>query len=312
MADKKMRIKLTVAYRGTAYHGWQIQKLSKEQVKQRGKDCPSVQAVLQKLLGKVVGHPVKLTGSSRTDTGVHAKGQVCHFDTTALTVPVHGLMRAVNARLPDDIVIRAAEEVEGPVWVEGLGPVSKRGRGDKSETRAESMANNAEGWWQGGFNCITWTKRKRYQYAVWCSPNRHAFMGDFAFYRWQPLDMEAMQAAAKLFEGTHDFTSFARPGHGRDYTMRTIYECSVSKRGPLMVIGVTGSGFLWNMVRIIAGTLVDIGRGVYPPESIPAMIAAKDRKASGQTAPAHGLYLQWIEFEKPKQNETNVILDGEE
>lgn len=298
MSDKKARIKLTLSYRGTAYHGWQVQNLSELEVSKRGKDCPTVQGVLQRMLGEVVGHPVSVTGSSRTDTGVHAKGQVCHFDTTARTIPMLGLLNAVNARLPEDIVVRSAEVVEGAEWVE-------------SEPGATDVGEGVSGWWEGGFNAISWTKRKRYQYVVWCHPVRHAFLSDLAFYRWQKLDLEAMKTAASLLEGTHDFTSFARPGHGRDSAVRTVHECSVSRRGPLIVIGVTGSGFLWNMVRIMAGTLVDIGRGAHRPDVIPAMLAAKDRTAAGQTAPAHGLYLQWIEFEKPKQNE-QVMANSDE
>ncbi len=103
-----------------------------------------------------------------------------------------------------------------------------------------------------------------------------------------------MQLAAAHFVGEHDFASFARPGHHRQTTVRTIAHCSVAARGPKLVIGVEGSGFLWNMVRIIVGTLVEVGLGQYRPDDIPKMLAANDRRAAGSTAPPHGLYLQWI------------------
>ena len=103
---------------------------------------------------------------------------------------------------------------------------------------------------------------------------------------------------APHFVGEHDFASFARPGHGRNTTIRTIYHCSVAWRGPKIVIGVEASGFLWNMVRIIVGTLAQVGLGRYQPQDIPVMLAAKDRQAAGSTAPAHGLYLQWIKTQQ--------------
>lgn len=260
---KVIRLKLTVAYRGTHYHGWQSQNLSLEKIAARGRPLPTVQVALERVLAKLLCHPVSLTGSSRTDTGVHAKGQVCQLDTTAVSIPMRGLRNAVNARLPDDVRVRSVRRVEDD------------------------------------FNCISWAVKKRYQYMVWNHAFSTPFNSDLAFHRWQKIDADRMSRAAALLVGTHDFTSFARPGHGRATTVRTIHQCSVERKGPMIVIGVTGTGFLWNMVRIIAGTLVDTGRGVFRPEDIPAMLAAKDRLRSGQTAPAHGLYLQWIRFARP-------------
>jgi len=107
-----------------------------------------------------------------------------------------------------------------------------------------------------------------------------------------------MQAAAALFVGEHDFVSFARPGHGRDSTVRTVYDCEVTYRPPRLVVGVEGSGFLWNMIRIMVGTLVQVGLGRYRAEEITDMINARDREAAGPTAPPHGLFLQWIQMRK--------------
>jgi tRNA pseudouridine38-40 synthase len=263
MSDKLIRLKLTIAYRGTNYHGWQSQNLSPARIAARGKPLPTVQVELERVLSTLLCHHVSTTGSSRTDTGVHAKGQVCHLDTSATTIPMRGLRNAVNARLPDDIRVRTVRRVADD------------------------------------FNAISWAVRKRYQYIIWNHAFSTPFNSDLAFHRWQKIDAGRMAEAAGRLVGTHDFTSFAKPGHGRATTIRTIHECSVERQGPMIVIGVTGSGFLWNMVRIIAGTLVDIGRGVFPPDDIPRMIAARDRLRSGQTAPAHGLYLQWIRFARP-------------
>lgn len=260
-----VRYKLTLAYRGTRFHGWQAQTASptwKGPPLESGQ-LRTVQAVVQEAIASVVGHPVAVVGASRTDAGVHAKGQVAHLDTTAVQIPAEGLLRAVNARLPGDVVIR----------------------------RIEPVAPD--------FDAISHAVHKRYQYALWTRPHRHVFLEDLAFHRWQPLDLDAMRAAAAHFVGTHDFASFARPGHGREHTLRTVTGCEVAARGGLVVIGVSGRGFLWNQVRIMAGTLVEVGIGRFAPSDIPLMLSAKDRRAAGQTAPPHGLYLQWIEHAPP-------------
>jgi tRNA pseudouridine38-40 synthase len=254
------RYKLTIAYRGTRYHGWQRQAWLATYQGAAGAagGIPTIQEAVTEALGQVVRHQVNLVGSSRTDAFVHAKGQVAHFDTDQAQIPMEGLRRATNARLPEDILIRRIEAVD------------------------ES------------FDAIASTISKRYQYLVWNTEDRPLFFADLAFHRWQKLDREAMGEAARLLVGEHDFASFAKPGHGRENTVRTVHECQVSWRGPMMVIGVEGSGFLWNMVRIMAGTLIEVGIGRYKPGEVAAMLAARDRRAAGSTAPPQGLYLQWI------------------
>ena len=261
------RYKLTIAYRGTNYHGWQTQKLSEEYIGKtppKGHGVPTVQETLTRALAGVVNHPVQIVGSSRTDSGVHAKGQVAHFDSERLLAAKDGIRRAVNHQLPPDIFVRNIQAVPDT------------------------------------FNAVTSTDRKRYQYALWNSHERSVFSHDLAWHRWRRLDIEAMKAAAAKFVGTHDFVSFAKVGHGRESTVRTIYGCDVSARGPSVIIGVEGSGFLWNMVRIMVGTLVQVGFGRYPPEQVATMLEARDREAAGPTAPPHGLYLQWIRM-KPQE-----------
>ena len=257
------RYKMTLAYRGTHYYGWQRQlaaKTWKKALPPAGHGIPTIQETVARAMGQVLGHPVVIVGSSRTDARVHAKGQVAHFDTDQVQIPPVGLLRAVNHKLPADIVIRRIEPA----------PV--------------------------GFNAITSTMAKRYQYAIWAAELRNPFVSDLFWHRWRPLDHTAMAAAARHFVGTHDFTSFARPGHKRDNTERTIFACDVSRRGSVLVVGVEGNGFLWNMVRIMVGTLVEVGLGLYSPGDIPRMIAARDRRAAGSTAPPEGLYLQWIKY----------------
>ena len=256
------RYKLTIAYRGTNYHGWQAQSANefyKGPPIKEGVGLPTIQETLSRAIVSVVRHPIQLVGSSRTDAGVHAKGQVAHFDSPHDQVPVDGMRRAINYALPGDIIVRKIE------------PVS------------------------GAFNAIASTASKRYQYFIWNAPERPVFFADLAWHRWQGLDVGAMCAAATRIVGEHDFTSFARPGHGRESSVRTVHACDVSSVGARLVIGIEGSGFLWNMVRIIVGTLVEVGLGRTLPAEIDAMLAARNRRAAGPTAPPHGLYLQWIE-----------------
>jgi tRNA pseudouridine38-40 synthase len=260
------RYKLTIAYRGTRYHGWQSQPAMdtyKGATPPAGEGIPTIQETLQRSLGEVVGHPVMLSGSSRTDAGVHAKGQVAHFDTPSVQIPVEGLRRAVNARLPPDILIQRLEPVPDT------------------------------------FDASRSTESKRYQFFIWNHKDRPVFFSDLAWHRWHYLDVPKMAQAASHFVGEHDFASFCRPGHMRESTVRTVFSCDVHWRRPKLVIGVEGNGFLWNMVRIMVGTLVEVGMGRHEPDTIGDMLAARDRKAAGPTAPPHGLYLQWIRM-KPK------------
>jgi tRNA pseudouridine38-40 synthase len=264
---QSQRFKLTIAYRGTHYHGWQWQAPSntwKGPTPPEAHGIPTIQSILQRAIQRVLGHPIKLVGSSRTDAGVHAKGQIAHFDTDKSQIPTDGLRRAINHKLPDDITVRKIEPV--PDW----------------------------------FVATISTVSKRYQYAVWNQEERPTFFGDLVWHRWQPIDLDRMRDAAARFVGEHDFASFCRPGHKRETTVRTVHSCDVSRRGPLIVFGVEGTGFLWNMVRIMVGTIVEVGMGIHAPADINTMLAAKDRRAAGYTAPPHGLYLQWVKTWKPE------------
>ncbi|MFI5379515.1 MAG: tRNA pseudouridine(38-40) synthase TruA [Tepidisphaerales bacterium] len=256
-----VRYKLVLAYRGTHYHGWQKQGAYanyKGPKPKPGHGIPTIQEIVARALGEVLGHPVKLVGSSRTDTGVHAKGQLAHLDTDQVQIPPAGLRRATNCQLPDDILIRSIEPAD-PQW-----------------------------------DAIGSTLSKRYQYAIWNDEDRLPLFCDLVWHRRLPLDFEAMRTAARHFLGTHNFASFAKPGHHRGSTVRTVLSCDLSRRGPLIVFGIEGKGFLWNMVRIMVGTLSQVGLGLFKPDDIRDMLAAHDRRKGGSTAPPHGLYLQWI------------------
>ena len=260
------RYKLTIAYRGTQYHGWQTQGVNptwKGPAPPPGHGIPTIQEKLRRALQDVVRHDVTVVGSSRTDAGVHAKGQVAHFDTDKVQIPIEALRQSVNARLPGDILIREITAV----------PES--------------------------FDAIKSTLSKRYQYVIWNAPDRPPFFNDLVWHRWFKLDVDAMRMAAAQFMGKHDFASFARPGHGRENTIRTIHDCSISYRAPRLVIGIEGSGFLWHMVRIIVGTLLEVGLKRIAPESIATILTAQNRQAAGPTAPPEGLYLQWIKYPPP-------------
>src|SRR6185437_9199027 len=196
------RYKLTIAYRGTYYHGWQAQPAIatwKGETPPEGEGIPTIQGELVKAITAVVRHPIHLVGSSRTDSGVHAKGQIAHFDTEQTQIPAEGLRRGINSMLPPDILVRSAEPVHDY------------------------------------FDAIQSTTRKRYQYFIWNAEDRAVFFSDLAWHRWHKLDIGAMSAAAAHLVGEHDFASFARPGHGRDNTIRTIYACDVAIRPPRVV-----------------------------------------------------------------------------
>lgn len=272
------RYKLVVSYRGTRYHGWQSQPMMPTYAGApvpEGHGIPTIQETLRRSLESVVRQPLQLVGSSRTDAGVHAKGQVVHFDTEQVQIPKERIRKATNHHLPGDIFVRSIE------------PVPQTFDARKS------------------------TISKRYQYWIWNAPERNVFANDLAWHRWQRLDVEAMKAAAAHFVGEHDFASFARPGHGRESTVRTVIDCDVHANNRRIVIGVHGTGFLWNMVRIMVGTLVQVGLKQFTPEQIPQMLEARDRKSSGSTAPPHGLYLQWIKHRKePEPADSLVAADA--
>lgn len=248
------RIKLVVAYDGTNYCGWQVQP-----------NGETVEGVLNRELSNLLGEEIKVTGASRTDSGVHSLGNVAVFDSDT-RIPPEKICYALNQRLPEDIVVQHSCQV-----------------GDDFHPR----------------HC---NSRKTYEYRIlnrtFGMPTRR--LDTYFFYR--KLDIEAMKRGASYIEGTHDFKSFCSANSPVEDTVRTVYALDVEKQDDIITIRVTGSGFLYNMVRIIAGTLIQVGLKEIAPEAIPAILEAKDRGAAGPTAPAHGLTMIGIEFEDESLN----------
>lgn len=250
------RIKLTVAYDGTAYRGWQVQP-----------NGITIEEVLNKALSDLLKEPVSVIGASRTDSGVHGLGNVAVFDTEN-RMPGDKICFAVNQRLPEDVRVVHSEEV----------PLD---------------------WHPRKQNCT-----KTYEYKILnCRievPTRRLY-AHFCHY---PLDVEKMRQAASYLIGEHDFASFCASNHQAEETVRTLYEITVDKGSDdIVTIRLRGNGFLYNMVRIIAGTLIRVGSGMYPPEHMKEILEARSRAAAGDTAPAKGLTLVGIEYEKEPAKE---------
>ncbi len=224
------------------------------------KNAKTVQEVVQKAISKLLGEGVGVTGCSRTDVGVHAYGQVAHFLTDS-QIPGDKFSYAINNLLPDDIVIKHSEEV--------------------SEE----------------FHARYSTKGKKYRYLIYNAPHPSAIMRNRSCHVRPVLDLEQMKKAARYFIGEHDFAAFQATGGQVRSTVREIYGMEVSSKEDNMIyIEVSGNGFLYNMVRIIAGTLIYVGMGKLQEAEIPGIIAGLDRTKSGKTAPPQGLYLMEIYY----------------
>ena len=250
------RVKLVVAYDGTNYCGWQVQP-----------NGITIEGVLNRELSKLLKEDIVVIGASRTDSGVHSYGNVAVFDTNA-RMPAEKISYALNQRLPEDIVVQNSCEVP-PDW----------------HPR----------------HC---NSRKTYEYRIL---NREFPMPQRRLDTWfvyRKLNIPAMCEAARRFEGTHDFKSFCASKTQAQTTVRTVTGIEVETHSlsegeypsQKVIIRVTGEGFLYNMVRIISGTLIKVGLGVYPPEHVKEILAACDRSKAGETVPAKGLFLKKIEY----------------
>ena len=247
-------IALRLRYDGSAYHGWQVQK-----------NDISVAETLEKALGKVCGHAVKVTGCGRTDAGVHALSYCANFRTDS-AIPAERLPLAVNSRLPGDIaVLRAVDVPEG-------------------------------------FNAIGSCIKKEYVYKIMNTRIRDPFLQRRVCFYPAPLDFERLAAAGAAFEGTHDFAAVRSVGTETKTTVRTVYWCRAERQGDLITIAVCADGFLYNMVRAIVGTMVYASHGKLEPGDIPALLETRDRRLTGPTMPPQGLYLSrvWYEGEAGK------------
>jgi tRNA pseudouridine38-40 synthase len=254
--------KLTLSYDGTEFHGWQRQP-----------ERRTVQGELERAWFEITGDTARLAGASRTDAGVHAAGQVASIESsTRLSADV--LLGGLNAKLPDDAVVRNIE----------LAP--------------------------DGFHATHDAKRKRYRFSFYNDHRRPLFCRRHAWHVLSQLDVAAMNRAAQPLVGTHDFASFQSVGSERESTVRTIFDAAVQCRAEqgrggaalddetaaLIDFEVEGDGFLYNMVRASAGSLVEVGRGRRDENWLAEVVAARDRSAAGQTAPPHGLMLLWVAY----------------
>jgi tRNA pseudouridine38-40 synthase len=297
------RYKLTIAYDGTEFHGWQRQEppvvgegagaipVSDAEgfanVEYEGEDgrtrrkLRTVQEVVTRAVHEIVREPAVVMGASRTDSGVHARGQVAAFTTTESergrgwpaergTEP---FLRALNSRLPEDVLIRSVEQVEP------------------------------------GFDPINDCTSKAYSYTLHISSHRALWDRNYVHHIWSPVSLDRMNDAARLLVGEHDFAGFAAAGHGRLTTVRRVLSCRVLEEEGAQAsrhqgtearrvrIDIAGTGFLWNMVRIVAGTLVEVGWGKKSLDDVKKALESGDRRLAGPTLPASGLCLEWIKYD---------------
>lgn len=243
------RVFLKIAYDGTNYCGWQIQD-----------NGITVEEVINKTLTELLNEKITVIGASRTDSGVHALGNVAVFDTET-RIPADKISFALNQRLPEDIRIQESKEVPS----------------DFHPRRCSS--------------------RKTYEYKI--LNRRFAVPTErlYSHFVYMPLDVDKMRQAAEYIVGEHDFRSFCSSRSQVENTVRTIYSLEVAKEGDMIHIKICGNGFLYNMVRIIAGTLMKVGLNIYPPEQVREIIAAENRNAAGPKAAACGLTLVGIQYD---------------
>ncbi len=242
------RIKLIVAYDGTDYCGWQIQP-----------NGITVEEVLNRALSRLTGEEIRVIGASRTDAGVHARGNIAVLDT-ASTIPAERFAYAVNPLLPEDIVVLKSEEVP-------------------------------QDWHPRYQNSV-----KTYEYRILNREMPDPLKRKYTWHVSFPLDIDKMREAAEHLKGQHDFRSFCSVHTAVKSTVRTIYTLDIVKSGDEIIIRISGNGFLYNMVRIIAGTLAEVGRGFRTPEDVRDLLTAKEREQAGATAPPQGLTLIRIEY----------------
>ena len=243
------RVRIVVAYDGTNYCGWQLQP-----------NGVTIEEILNKSIKSLTGEEIRIIGASRTDSGVHALGNVAVFDT-ASTIPPERFAYALNQRLPEDIVIVKSDEVAAD-W-------HPRYRDDI---------------------------RKTYEYHIYNAQVQNPLKRRYSAFVSFPMDIEAMKEGALYLEGEHDFVSFCNIRTNITDTVRTVEKIEIIKQDADITIRITGNGFLYNMVRIIAGTLIRVGRGFYTPERVKEILEAKERTEAGVTAPANDLVLVEIDY----------------
>ena len=244
-----MRIKLLVSYDGTNYCGWQVQP-----------NGITVQEVIEKAIFCTTGEMVRVTGSGRTDAGVHAQGQIAHFDTLS-TIPPQKFYKAINVHLPSDIRILSSEQADD------------------------------------NFHACLNAKKKTYAYSFYFSETELPLKERYAVKADRTPDFEKMKRAAEILVGEHDFKGFCASGSGAKTTVRTVYGIDINADQNDFIILVSGNGFLYNMVRIIAGTLLAVGYGEITEEDVKTALSKGERINKVKTLPAKALCLMKVEYE---------------
>ncbi|OIU72921.1 tRNA pseudouridine(38-40) synthase TruA [Rossellomorea aquimaris] len=243
------RVKCTISYDGTHFSGYQIQPNRR-----------TVQGLLEETLSAInKGEHIRVTASGRTDAGVHANGQVFHFDTP-LSIPEEKWPVVLNTRLPDEVVIKEAQYVPED------------------------------------FHARFSVKRKEYRYRVYTAQSRSPFHRHYALHHPYTLSVDAMKRAAEHLIGEHDFTSFCSAKTEVEDKVRNLQRITIIEQEGEIIFSFTGNGFLYNMVRILVGTLLEVGAGNLQSADMKAILQAKDRNHAGKTAPPHGLYLWKVEY----------------
>jgi tRNA pseudouridine38-40 synthase len=244
-----MRIALGIEYDGSAFKGWQVQR----------HELHTVQAALEHALSRVAAHPVRVVCAGRTDTGVHAVGQVVHFDTEARRGPRNWVLGA-NVNLPPEVAVTWAKPVE-----------------DRFHARFAAIS-------------------RRYRYLILNRVTRSSLLARRATWEHRPLDAEAMREAGQALVGTHDFSSYRAMGCQAKSPVRTVHSLDVARHGDLIEIGIHANAFLHHMVRNIAGVLMAVGRGDRPHGWAAEVLALRDRTLGGVTAAPDGLYLERVSY----------------
>ena len=242
-------IKLVIEYDGRKFGGWQKQP-----------NKLNIQGEIENAIEELTGEKVNLIASGRTDSGVHAFGQVANFKIQNEKIPIEKFAVALNSKLKNSIRIQLAEEVD-----------------ERFHSRYSVHS-------------------KTYKYVINNSKYGSSIFREFEYHFPIKLDVKEMQKAIKYFEGEHDFKAFKSSGTSSKNSVRTIYNANIIYNEPRIEIFLTGNGFLYNMVRIISGTLLDVGTGKINANDIPKIIESGDRKQAGKTLPAHGLYLMKVEY----------------